>query len=195
MVLDLNAEDRRLGRTIVRDFVTAVRTANLSLVLDLLEQIDERSLWLSAFRAVAKVPCPDDDFRLGFLRVWVHDGNTIRDKVDNDLVLVAGLRSLLPPYSGPAVTLYRGESAWNERRRTYGLAWSANVDVARDFATTGMCRRSKGGSVLLETLAPPEAIVCAPALMGTRYSEQEYLIDRRRLPTVKVLERFEQAPA
>lgn len=77
----------------------------------------------------------------------------------------------------------------NRSRRTYGLAWTPRVDVARVFAES---RREmyQGGSVLLEAYAPPEAIISAPALFTNRYDETEYLVDRRKLKSVKVLERM-----
>jgi len=63
------------------------------------------------------------------------------------------------------------------------------VDVARAFAESrrGMYR---GGSVLLEAYAPPEAIISAPALFSDRYDEAEYIVDRRKLKGVKLLERM-----
>ena len=51
---------------------------------------------------------------------------------------------------------------------------------------------SRGGSVLLETYAPADVIICAPALLDDRYAEEEYIIDRRRLRAVRVIERFSQ---
>ena len=55
--------------------------------------------------------------------------------------------------------LYRGDGAHNRRRRTYGLSWSVERDVADDFAR-GWWRDGKGGSVLLATDAPAGAIIC-----------------------------------
>ena len=54
-----------------------------------------------------------------------------------------------------------------------------------------------GGSVLLRTKAPPAAIICAPHLLGARRpSEEEYIVDRRRLNGgVTVLERVLPLPA
>jgi hypothetical protein len=73
-----------------------------------------------------------DDAREGFLSVYVSYGDSLRNQVDKDLALADGLRALLPRYNGPAITLYRGETAWNRQRRTYGLSWSASL--ARGFA-------------------------------------------------------------
>ena len=56
------------------------------------------------------------------------------------------------------------------------------------------CQRVRRQSVLLETLAPRDAIVCAPALLGDHYGEIEYVVDRRRLAAVKVIGRFPGFP-
>ena len=123
-----------------------------------------------------------------------NSGDHVRQDVNNDLALADALRVLLPPHLGPAVTLYRGESAWNRRRRKYGLSWSATAEVARQYASSGTYRTFAGGAVLLETFARPEAIICAPLMHDDRYSEQEYLVDRRRLRAVMVLERYSRPP-
>jgi hypothetical protein len=75
-----------------------------------------------------------------------------------------------------------------------GLAWSASVNVARDFAKS-LWQTYQGGSVLLETQAPGASIICALATSNDCGGEQEYLVDRRFLGTVKVIERFVQKPA
>lgn len=105
--------------------------------------------------------------------------------------MTRALRVLLPPYRGLAVTLFRGDGARNCRRRTYGLSWTSERAVAEDFAKRDW-RTTEGGSVVLQTLASPDAILCAPYLHDDRYGENEYLIDRRRLSCVTVLQRFPQ---
>jgi hypothetical protein len=100
---------------------------------------------------------------------------------------------VLPPYKGPAITLYRGDGARNRQRRTYGLSWTSNPDVAEAFAK-GLYRNSMGGSVILQADVPAEAIICHVAADADhdRYDEAEYLVDRRRLGRVKVIERLAQ---
>jgi hypothetical protein len=93
------------------------------------------------------------------------------------LVLVYGL--------GPAMTLFRGDSGYNRRRRTYGLSWSSDRVVAESFAT-GLYQTFDAGSVLLEVNAPTEAIICAPGPHDNRYGESEFLVDRRCLTGVRV---------
>lgn len=71
------------------------------------------------------------------------------------------------------------------------MSWSASREVADSFAQ-GYWRWAKGGSVLLETLAPPEAIVSAVAHNFDRYGEAEYILDRRQLREVAVVARYPQ---
>jgi hypothetical protein len=120
---------------------------------------------------------------------WCRNGEHIRNEVGDDKVLMTALRILLPSYSGPGLTLYRGDNAWNRRKRTYGLSWSTERNTARDYA-----RSCTGGSVLLCTEAPPDAIISAPAFLNNGHGDDEYLVDRRLLLRVTVLERFTEQP-
>jgi hypothetical protein len=117
-------------------------------------------VWNRAFRAVARHSAAEK-VRAYFQWSWLSCGDHIRGEVNRDLILLAGLRALLPPYRGPAIRLYRGDSAYNRRHRTYGLSWTANIEVARAFAG-GIWRTFKGGSVVLTTLTPPDLIILAP---------------------------------
>jgi hypothetical protein len=145
-----------------------------------------------AFKAIVRASDVPDDFRRAFLAYWISFGEGMRSDSDSDLVLMSALWKLLPTYSGPALTLFRGDSAYNRKRRTYGLSWTSSEEVARDFAQ-GIWRTFKGGSVVLKCTAPPGAIICMPALdVDDRYGETEYLVDRRKIMCVEVVQRFAQ---
>jgi hypothetical protein len=90
----------------------------------------------------------------------------------------------------PPTRRYRGESAWNTRRRTYGACWTSDRDVA--FARIARNHYADSG-VLLQTVAQPEAIICAPARHGDSGEKAEYLVDRCCLSAVTVLERYPPA--
>ncbi|MBN9438065.1 hypothetical protein [Bosea sp. (in: a-proteobacteria)] len=49
-----------------------------------------------------------------------------------------------------------------------------------------------GGSVHLKTEAPATAIICAPCLIDDGMDEGEFLVDRRRLGRVEVVDRFSE---
>jgi hypothetical protein len=134
------------------------------------------------------------EFRSVFLFAWVEEGDAFRNMIENDLVLLDLLHRFLPPYAGPAVELFRGETAVNRRRRTYGTSWSTDRLAAECFATD-VRQACNGGSVLSQTTAPADAIICAPHLIGTRRpAEAEYIVDRRRLGAVAVVRRYAQLP-
>jgi hypothetical protein len=66
------------------------------------------------------------EVRAQFIDDWLRSGDLIRDSTGDDLLLARGLKVLLPPYKGPGRVLFRGDTALNRRRRTYGLSWSAD---------------------------------------------------------------------
>jgi hypothetical protein len=173
--------------------VDAIRRGDRVALPEHIEQIDEYASrgWKRVFRGIAKLNRVNADMREAWLRIYVARGDHIRIKVEDDLLLIGALRILLPRYRGPAVTLYRGDSFWNRRRRTYGLSWTSEREVAESFANRDW-RTCEGGSVLLQTRAPPSAIICAPHLLDKGYGEHEYLVDRRRLGRVTVLQLFSQ---
>lgn len=179
----------------VRDFLQGAAAGDLNKIAESFEALELGDLdgggWARAMRAVSRLKSVPRATQKFFLQVYLSDGDHIRQECD-DLTLVDGLRVLLPKYKGAARHVYRGEGFRNRSRRTYGLAWTADADVARDFAKSSFYRMSTGGSVLLETLAPAEAIICAPALLDDRYGEKEYIVDRRRLTFVNVIDRFPQ---
>lgn len=185
----------RKARQAVTDFTQGAASGNAELMVASFAALDygkyDGGGWARAMRAASRLKRVPRATREGFLRVYIAHGDHIRQEC-NDLDLADGLRALLPAYRGAAVRLYRGESARNRARRTYGLSWTVRKDVALDFAEMGMYRASDGGSVLLETLAPREAIICAVPASHDRYDEGEYIVDRRRLKHVNIVARFPQ---
>ena len=125
----------------------------------------------AGYRKGAFRPPPNVRKEFGFLVAAVRD--SLRSQVCNDLILIPGLRALLPPYEGQSVRLYRGDSARNRKRRTYGLSWSTDQAVAESF-TRRICQYAAGGSVLLETVGPPTAIICCIHELDNGYAEDGF---------------------
>ena len=130
------------------------------------------------------------DIQMAFLRVWI-ESKSIQRRVGDDILTIESLRRLTPPYRGSEIKLFRGDSFWNRRRRTYGLAWSTNREIAVRHAQENKHRMMPEGSVLLETIAPAGAIITTSHYLNCdHYGEEEYVIDRRLLRSVNVLQRF-----
>jgi hypothetical protein len=150
--------------------------------------------WPALFRRLKKLPPPSEDImRAAFETVWQCTKH-MPLYVGNHRLVVDVARKMFLPYSGPARRLWRGGSSREHRRRAYSLSWTASRSVAEDFA-----RQYEG--VILETLAPPEAIIHEmrypePATAEERAAyppdvqfddfskEQEFLVDRRFLTRV-----------
>jgi hypothetical protein len=119
-------------------------------------------------------------------QTWQRMADTWRSSINDDRLLLDTLRLLLPTYSGPAIVVYRGDASASERDGRYGLCWSGDKEVARQHAENDWWRECEGGSVLVEAYAPTEAVI---HILEDR-TEDEYVIDRRRLRDIRVLERF-----
>ncbi|ROL66696.1 hypothetical protein BHU25_20775 [Pseudomonas vranovensis] len=106
----------------------------------------------------------------------------IRELVGNDELVIEMLWKWLPPYQGPDLLLYRGENVDRLAEGRIGTAWSPQEKTARMFAS-GWNAAGKGG-VILETLAPAEAIIAGPSAHSKRIQEYEYTIDWRKLGSI-----------
>jgi hypothetical protein len=112
---------------------------------------------------------------------------------DRPLVANALRVLLLGGYSGPPLTVYRGTSNTERRRRLYGF--SIDVAVARRFAepyawpppSVGTSRPDQG--VVLQTSAPREAVLLIRK-RGDYYDEGEVVVDPFRLGRIEVVERL-----
>jgi hypothetical protein len=190
-------EYRRAWQT-VRHFVNAAKMGDLdALVSTPFEDLDQGAIhgagWPAAMRAISRLGSVPNKTRRAFLRLYVRYGDHLRQEAGDDIALINGFRSLLPPYTGPAVRLYRGQGALKPRKRSIGMAWTASREVAESFAQ-GDWQLCDDGSVLLATLAPPDAIICRVSRTEDRYGEAEYLVDRRRLHQVTVVAKYAHVP-
>ncbi|WP_192384090.1 hypothetical protein [Mesorhizobium silamurunense] len=102
--------------------------------------------------------------------------------------MAGALRILMPPaYRGEPIRLYRGASARERRSASYGFSWSTDRTTARSFGEHW--QRSANGGVLLETIAPAQAILLVREVEGY-YDEGEVVVDPYGLGPVKLVERL-----
>jgi hypothetical protein len=152
------------------------------------------------FRRVAQLRSVPASIQQAFQLFWAESRLSSRC-ASNDALLDA-LRVLFIPYKGPAVRLFRGARVHEGRfrkRKFYGASWSSDIEAADWFARH--YQATSGGTVVLETIAPTEAIISAPGIDGLylenadgkrMFDEFEYIVDGRRLRRVTVVRRYPQ---
>jgi hypothetical protein len=147
--------------------------------------------WRLAFREVAKLPAVAPAAQDRFLHLWLSTKELPR-RVGDPKTLVAGLRKLFPrPVVTEPMLLYRGAEQ-SELRRRKGFSWTVRIEKAREFAER--FRNWEKGGVVLETVAPPEAILLVRGSPDPEYyDESEVVVDPFLLGTVRVVERHRSA--
>jgi hypothetical protein len=194
--------ERHLERTGAKTFVEACQSGDAErFQLATAFLADCGSGWTRAFRQLARAQLGSvsEEIQHEFQLRWFESKGLAR-QCDDKPALLDGLRLLFIPYHGPAMRLFRGAAAHEARaRKFYGPSWTSNIDEADRFAR--QYQYAHGGSVVLETLASPDAIISAPGSTGAywadadgerRYDEQEYIVDGRRLQQVTVARRYKQ---
>jgi hypothetical protein len=159
--------------------------------VDAIDPIEMLCLWPQAMRRIAKLPPPDPEMQEWFAGLWHRSGDHLRQETLDDRILVRALRVMLPPWTGGPRTLYRGDTAWARRYRTYGLSWSGSQRAAECFAEDTPKRTVQGGTIVLRAEAPAAAILSGPPI-DDRYGEEEYIVDPRMLAGITVLARYPQ---
>jgi hypothetical protein len=147
--------------------------------------------WVQVFDLMADQVAPDG-LAERFVTQWVTHGAKIRAEVMNDVRLAAVLRKWLPPYDGPAMRLFRGESADRFDSGRVGLCWTPRREVAEIFAS-GLNAPRPGGGVLIEADVSTEAIIAGPCAHSRYLGEDEYTVEPSLLPAVRVLTRYRPA--
>ncbi len=111
---------------------------------------------------------------------WVTHGVRIREQVADDQMLATVLRRWLPPYSGTALSLFRGESADRFKAGRVGFCWTPKREVAEMFASGLNAVRPSGG-VLLQAEVPAYAVIAGPGKHSQYLGEFEYTIEPMKL--------------
>jgi hypothetical protein len=174
----------------VSDFVAGVVCGDPALINHCLWEARQDPVILYAlFEQLAVVPTPSGECKSAFHSAWITQGLWIRDEFSIDPLLPAALANLLPGYSGSSIELFRGERWSNHKTGAYGPSWSTERSVAATFAS-GLNRCPVTGGVILRTVAAANAILAGPTPGNHMQSEAEYIVDRRLLGNVEVVERF-----
>jgi hypothetical protein len=203
--------ERREAEGFVDCLIAAIKTDNCEALYRIGTCDSPFGAWHLFFHRISKGAVAEisPQIKKTFQHVWLETKNMALT-VGTHRLLRRALRRLLPPYSGPAVLLYRGATV-EERGR--GLSWTADIEVARLFFRKELLMLPGGPTpAILKTLAPPEAIICkieypppfteeerAEMLNETPgchfvefHDEQEYIVDSERLTGIEIVERGEQ---
>jgi hypothetical protein len=192
MVHRLSPDQQTIDRNAATAFIDACRSGNAATLAHAVELLNDTSIngWRLAFMRAAKLKSVSSATQRAFMKEWIQD-KTIRRRIGNDFLALAGLHVLLPPYDGPDTRLFRGETFDVHRRRLYGMSWTDDLATAVRFALESR-QLAAGGSVVLKTLAPSAAIIATTYSIEDPYGEHEYLVDRRKLKLIEVHLQFPQ---
>jgi hypothetical protein len=188
-----NEQDRKSRQT-AEMFERACTSGNEDAFYQAVDQLnDSVHGWSLAIAKAAALPKVSPEIQAAFLRVWT-ESKLLTLRVGTRRQLSEALRVLLPRSicAGP-VRLFRGAPASERHRRNYGFSWSEERKAAEEFAEER--RVFDSGSVLFETLAPPEAVLHVREHIEEYYAEREYIVDPYRLTRVRVIARYEHQTA
>lgn len=183
------AKERRDNREAAKVLVLACETGDVDLFFQGVDLIHAVSVdgWRLALTKIARLPSVSDDIREAFLPVWI-ETKMLPLRVGNCRVMADALRVLLPSYKASApLHIFRGAGARERRHRLYGFSWTTHQDVARKFAEHWA--QLPPGGVVLETMAPPEAILFVRD-DPEYYDEGEVVVDPFCLNKIDCVERL-----
>jgi hypothetical protein len=140
-----------------------------------------------ALRRCARGPKPNARKTGGLLSLWNEFGlwSLPRSLGDDLAILTDAIKHFAPPYTGTALTLYRGQSLSRYERGVFGIAWTGRLEKAQQFA-----RLRDDPGVVLELDATPDLIVAhVPQFISAPKTnpasrlefEDEYLVGPRGL--------------
>ena len=163
----------------LREFSTFLQSRDSSGLEAAMTALDRLGCWREAFESLRG----DQELGSGLVSFWISYGFHIRQNP----ALVDAFKRLLPPYSGPGLTLYRGELLSRYKTGAYEIAWSSMRTTAQTFANRRE-HTGEGAGVVLRTVASSEMIVAH--VKGHLMSEEdEYIVDPLMLAEVLVDDR------
>lgn len=180
--------ERRDALEAAKAFCNVCATGQVDLLYDACNWLNSTSdSWRFAMRMVSRLPSIAPDVREAFVAIWVEKAHlplTVGDRP----TLARALRVIFGPADvKESLRLYRGCGARERRSGAYGFSWSTDKSTARMFAEPR--QQIPGGGVVLETVAPPEAVLLVREPEDW-FDEGEVVVDPFRLGRVKVVERL-----
>jgi len=142
--------------------------------------------WHEAIEQFLSLAAREVQLGSALMSFWTEHGFHIACSLREDTIFLDALRKHLRLYRGKGRVLYRGELFERHRARTYGIAWTADLEAAERFAERRMIL-DEGAGVVLRIDATSEMIVAGPTAHSRRLQENEYLVDVRMIGGVTVV--------
>jgi hypothetical protein len=152
------------------------------------DRILENQQWRAEAEKLLSLPSVPNELSQAFHTTWTVEGRQIREQVNDDLLVAALLRHMLPKYAGGEIDLYRGENIDRFERGITGFCWTSLIDTAETFAQ-GLNATRKGG-LLLSVRASPAWIIAGPSAHSVDINEHEYTVQPQLLKGVVVVRRY-----
>jgi hypothetical protein len=129
--------------------------------------------------------------RIEFMKSELVSGHVLHAATRDDLALLDGVAVTPMPLWSTRVALSRPKTPTTESTGPWDILMGRRV-VVRPL-TVNNFEFSSHGMVVLETSAPTQAILCSTLDYKCRSNpmEQKFIVDRRRLRSVHVIERLE----
>jgi hypothetical protein len=191
-------EERRQAKQAADNFVRICRDGEADRLHDAHLLLNEctHDAWRLAMARVARLPPVSPAIQDAFILIWV-ESKMLPLRVGHRPTLAAALRVLMPggQLDSP-LTLYRGTTVRERRRRLYGFSWTTDAAVARGFAQKAShpILGGESGGVVLRTCAPPAAVLLIRQ-PEEYYDEGEVVVDPYRLGKIEVVEHVGGAPS
>jgi len=148
--------------------------------------------WRLAMIKIARLVRVTRQIQDAFVSIWV-EHKMLPLRVGDRAVLAKALRVLMRGGYGDApLTLYRGAKSHEHSRRIYNFSWSTDIGIARKFAKHWANPDLNSNGIVLETLAPPEAVLLMRQ-PEDYFDEGEVVVDPFRLDRVKLIETIQSS--
>ncbi|MHC7564146.1 hypothetical protein ACYAYU_23360 [Klebsiella pneumoniae] len=153
-----------------------------------LDYIHSRNRWVEFVKSIDNAETASIAMKNSFHSKWVESGGFIREKINNDSILLKLLTLLLPKYDGDSLVLYRGENKDRFDKGLIGFCWTTDISVAEKFGSGLNAYKSPG--LLLRAEAPACSILAGPNANSRYLVENEFTVNPSRLSSITVIETY-----
>jgi hypothetical protein len=150
--------ERRKARKAATAFANVCKAGDADKLYHAACRLNECLAWRLAMVKVARLPRVISEIQAAFHAIWV-ESKMLPLRVGDRRALASALRILFPcDYSGPPITLYRGTSGGERRRRLYGFSWTTDTSMSPESLPRQHKKRSTQSSQSLPAQRCPRFI-------------------------------------